>query len=125
MKIFLDDVRVPAHCLDYMKPRIGKLVDIYKEDWVIVRNFEEFQGAILEAHANGVDVTDISFDHDLADEHYYNDTKPDDYKEKTGEDCAKWFREYYDMHELDYPKCYVHSMNPVGAQNIVNALKAP
>lgn len=39
--------------------------------------------------------------------------------EKTGYDCAKWMIEYYclDM-KLPLPEIFVHSMNPVGCENI-------
>lgn len=45
------------------------------------------------------------------------------YFEKTGYECAKWLVEYCLDNDLDLPLCYVHSMNPVGKDNINNLLK--
>jgi len=79
----------------------------------------------------------ISFDHDLAEEHYtpeyfwndydeskkFQEWKSGNYKEHTGEICAKWLVQYCVINKLQLPKCYVHSANPVGADFILNALK--
>ena len=59
----------------------------------------------------------ISFDHDLADEHYLKQNSQE-FVEKIGYDCAKWLVEYCMDHYLDLPKFYCHSMNPVGKENI-------
>ncbi len=37
MKIFLDDIRHPTECINYMYHRIGALNPIYNEKWEIVR----------------------------------------------------------------------------------------
>lgn len=42
--------------------------------------------------------------------------------EKTGFDCAKFLVEYCMENNLKLPEFYVHSMNPVGKDNIVNYL---
>ena len=42
MKLFLDDVREPKDCFGYMFARIGRLQEIYLEEWVVVRNYEKF-----------------------------------------------------------------------------------
>ncbi len=128
MKIFLDDIRNPKDCLSYMHTRIGSLNPIYNEEWIIARNYPEFQELVAEY---APDITHVSFDHDLADEHYndlmnvedadYN-ALYDTFKERTGYDCAKFLLEYYkDTWEL--PIIFVHSMNPVGTQNILNVFK--
>lgn len=80
-KLFLDDVRPPP--------------DI---DWITVNSYKEFVNKITK---DGLPYF-VSFDHDLADEHYpWN--QPDQskptidysiYKEKTGYDCAKWLLQY-------------------------------
>lgn len=105
-KLFLDDMRKPP---DWT--------------WDVVRNYQQFVRFIT---LNGVpDI--ISFDHDLGQEHYevidwdgklhdhLNGQIPyDKFTEKTGYDCAKWLVEGNLL-----PKSYlVHSLNPVGAQNI-------
>jgi hypothetical protein len=44
-------------------------------------------------------------------------------KEKTWLDCAKYFKEFYDRNKLKYPIIFIHSMNPVCTQNIINLFK--
>ncbi len=131
VKIFLDDVREPEECSKYMHYRIGSLNPIYLEDWVVVKNFEEFKAVIIANHGS---VTHVSFDHDLADDHYeetevlkMNKTFGnieeyhkviDSFKEKTGYHCARWMKGYYQEKGIDLPMVFVHSMNPVGTKNI-------
>lgn len=119
MKIFLDDVRHPQECATYMHQRIGKLNPIYLEDWVIVRDYDAFTEVVEK---NAKQITHISFDHDLADIHYDPMTQKESfaYQEKTGEDCAKWVKAYFHHYKLPLPTLFVHSMNPVGTQNIIN-----
>lgn len=122
--LFLDDFRVPADCGKYMpNPAF-----YYKNEWVIVRNYDEFVNFITK---NGLPST-ISFDHDLADEHYSmdmyagNDVYDEnykDFKEKTGLDCAKWLVDLCMDKNLDLPDYIVHSMNPAGAKNIWSYLE--
>lgn len=122
MMIFLDDVRTPANCLSYMHKRIGPLNLLYFEDWQIVRNYNDFQNIIID---NIDKITHVSFDHDLADAHYDPDTWTESfvYQEKTGYDCALWMKEYYIVKEKDFPVMFVHSMNPVGTERIINLFK--
>lgn len=123
--LFLDDIRMPQQVYEYIKNNIYLSLE-----WIIVRNYEEFVQAITD------DFPDvISFDHDLADSHYTPEYLWMDYdkskewqeqqvhKEKTGYECAKWLVEYCLDNDLDLPLCYVHSMNPVGKDNINNLLK--
>lgn len=133
MKIFLDDVRDPIDCAKYMHKRIGKDNFIYLEkDWVIVKNYYEFMTTINQAMQDNVKITHISFDHDLADEHYDPSMMVSDedynalyetFEERTGYDCAKWLKEWYKEYNLELPIMYVHSMNPIGTQNIINVFK--
>jgi hypothetical protein len=74
----------------------------------------------------------ISFDHDLADEHYQNlfedknwmkedsdvELSYDSYTEKTGLECAKWLVDFCIENGKQLPTCWVHSANPVGKKNI-------
>ena len=46
------------------------------------------------------------------------------FKEKTGNDCAKWLSEYCVKNVVPLPDYYVHSMNPVGKENILSTLKS-
>lgn len=110
--LFLDDIRYPIEAYHYTKQDI-----FLRNDWHIVRNFEQFTNRILKKGLPEM----ISFDHDLADEHYIKDTNV--FVEKTGYDCAKWLVEYCMDNYLDLPKFYCHSMNPVGKQNIESLLK--
>ena len=119
-KLFLDDVRIPCHCVTYMHKRIGAMNPIYLErGWVICRNFHCFIETIKDLGLPSF----ISFDHDLAEEHY---AQPDDviggYKEKTGYDCAKWLVDYCFDNDLEIPDFACHSMNPVGVERIMNLL---
>ena len=116
--LFLDDVRMPKDALAYMK------LPIYGEvDWSIVRNYHAFT-AIIEG--KGIPEI-ISFDHDLADEHYdpqiMNDMSYGDvynlFSEKTGYHCAKWLIDYcIDNNEKVPSQIFIHSMNPAGSMNI-------
>jgi len=130
MKLFLDDIRNPSDCAKYMHKRIGALNPIYTEgNWYIVRNYDQFINAVIE---NIDKITHISFDHDLADDHYdvsmYH--KKEQYaahlaksKEKTGYDCATFTKYWYSQMNKPLPVMFVHSMNPVGTENIINVFK--
>lgn len=118
--LFLDDLRSPRQCYNYIKNEI-----YLRSDWDIVRNYDQFVNYILNVGIPKV----ISFDHDLADEHYDTLNETDftslqEYylfrdREMTGYDCAKWLKEYCDLHEYPLPKILCHSMNPVGKENIL------
>lgn len=115
MKLFLDDYRRPFDAYKYT------WYPIYLEkEWHIVRNYDEFCKFITD---NGLP-TAVSFDHDLSDIHYkienqHGEINYDEFVEKTGFHCAKWMIDYMlDNDIYDLPKCYVHSMNPVGSKNI-------
>lgn len=124
--LLLDDIRDCQMTFNITKNSIYLL-----NDWDIVRNYDEFINYILK---NGLPSV-ISFDHDLADEHYvpseywdnYDLSKEfqesQSYREKTGNDCAKWLLEYCYENNLKLPQCMVHSANPVGADNIRKTLK--
>jgi len=110
--LFLDDFRSlsDAHSYTYYPPYATK-------DWVIVRSYDEFVKYIEE---HGVPEM-VSFDHDLADEHYnfQSDIQYDDYQEKTGFHCARWLIYYcLDNDKKLPPVIMIHSMNKVGAENI-------
>ena len=88
-------------------------------NWITVRNFREFVHTILSF---GIPEF-ITFDHDLAVQHYghglNNDAIPyDTYSEFTGYDCAKWLVDFCHERSLKFPEYVVHSMNPVGSTNI-------
>jgi hypothetical protein len=119
MKLFLDDNRTPY---DVFKLTINPVYE--KNDWEIVKTHAEFVSYI---ETNGLpDI--ISFDHDLSFEHYLEENQSGtiDYNllnEKTGYHCAAWLIEYCTKNKLKLPQCLVHSMNPIGSENIKNILK--
>jgi len=127
MKLFLDDIRTPFDCIRYMKPDVRHVYE--DENWDVVRTYDDFVGYI--EHFGLPDV--ISFDHDLADEHYdsemyslsnsYNE-KYLTFKEKTGYECAKWLCEYCSKNNLPLPLYIIHSMNPIGKENILSVLES-
>jgi len=123
--LWLDDIRIPTEVLEGY------------EDWVIVKNYNEFVNYIIN---NGMpDI--ISMDHDLHDEHIndyaeqftkmgWQSPKYNEYIEKTGLDCAKFICDVYQTsvsmdapdspHSEKFPRCIVHSHNPVGCTNIIS-----
>lgn len=116
--LFLDDVRNPNSFLNDIRT------------WIVVRNYAEFVNTISERGLPKF----VSFDHDLAFEHYPLSegrealTMPveipyDKYKYKTGYDCARWIIEYCEKRKVNLPDYQVHSMNPVGKQNILRTLE--
>lgn len=123
--LFLDDFRNPMDCINYMRLRVDDSAMYSREKWIVVRNYEEFVNYITN---KGLPYL-ISFDHDLADEHYdpsmysgnYDDVAKN-FKEKTGMDCAKWLVDYCLDNEKQLPKFVVHSMNPAGTKNISSLL---
>ena len=99
-KLFLDDIRDVKMVYKNLK----------EEDFVIVRNFEDFKQVIIE---NGLPEL-ISFDNDLGlDE---NENIAED-----GYAAAKWlvYESGIDLRNL---KFNVHSANPVAAQQIQGLL---
>lgn len=117
--LWLDDFRNPFLNIEGRVPKENGIIE-----WVL--NYDEF---VLWIEKFGLpDI--ISFDHDLADEHYtpeeyWNDyeaskayQESQDYKEKTGMECAKWLVNYCIDNEKALPIFYVHSANTVGADNI-------
>lgn len=117
--LFLDDKRTPEDVVGYEGI-----------EWTIVKDGHEFENYI---NLHGVpDV--ISFDHDLADEHYdidwdefYSSKNPGvTYAEDTGLDCLKKLIRRLTMKEPNqetWPKCASHSLNPVGRLEINKLLE--
>lgn len=115
--LFLDDVRNPQDCIHYMHKRIGARNPIYmNETWYTARDYKSFL-TIIEQLGNP---KFISFDHDLADIHYDPITFKESfaYHEETGYDCAKWYLNYIQESGQQCAEIAVHSMNPVGTENI-------
>lgn len=97
--------------------------------WVIVRNYNEFVECISKY---GIPMM-VSFDHDLAEQHYqeyhranetdktinYNNTK-----EKTGYHAAQFLAEYCISNKLKLPEYFIHSMNYMGKLNIKSVMES-
>lgn len=120
-KLFLDDERHPTK-VTWVNLPLGP--------WTIARNYNDFITYIYKCGLPSF----VSFDHDLADEHYrpsmydkdkhYSNYYTDGtFKEKTGYDCAKWLCDYCAEHNLDFPEYAVHSMNPIGRENITKYIE--
>jgi hypothetical protein len=109
--LFLDDERMPSAAGKYMKNNI-----YYNLDWVIVRDYEQFVNYITIHGLPDI----VSFDHDLAAIHYDPSTWVQGfvYKEKTGMDCVKWLVDYCINTGNEFPIWYLHTMNPVGRENM-------
>jgi hypothetical protein len=109
--LFLDDIRFPIDVSLYITKQHKHI--FINERWVIVRNYKQFCDHIIK---NGIPYC-ISFDHDLADEHYNSNNKS--YVEKTGYECALFLKQYAIDNNLKLPeKIIVHSMNPIGRKLI-------
>ena len=110
--IFLDDIRVPTDVTWANIPA--------DQHYSLVRSYKEFVDLItLRREVPKF----VCYDHDLADTHYVhglnnNEIPYDSYKEKTGYDCAKWLVGYCFAKKIKHPPYVVHSMNPIGKQNI-------
>lgn len=129
MNLFLDDFRQPEDAFNYMISRIGEDAFLYNTlKWEVERDYEHFVRWIED---NGLPEI-VSFDHDLADEHYEvvcacgsSEDFPEEFIAKTGFDCAKYLVEYAKLHpEQKFPKVMVHSMNPYGSERIKNFIKS-
>jgi hypothetical protein len=125
--LFLDDIREPNECLTYLhEPRYGT------RKWVVVRSHAEFVQLVVDKWNDGQFPELVSFDHDLADEHYdptmyhgvdaYN-AKSVNFKEETGNETARWFVQFCIDQSIELPECLVHSMNPSGKERIKQTLK--
>ncbi len=120
--LWLDDLRNPYLNLEKKIPKEYGVIE-----WVL--NYEQFTKWIIKFGLPHI----ISFDHDLADEHYtpeyfwdnyiesrkYQEWKGKTYQEKTGLDCAKWLVIYCIDNNKQLPLFYCHSANPVGRDNIL------
>lgn len=122
--LFLDDAR---------QPKDVKWLELPPVAWVVVKSYKEFVETIQR---DGVPAC-VSFDHDLADEHYQeyaiaHDPKMisrgtiryDKLKEKTGYECAKYLAELCVYKKLPMPTFYIHTMNPIGAANIFSIMES-
>lgn len=122
--LFLDDARKPQDVVWVELPPLA---------WVIVKDYTEFVNTIK---SRGIPET-VSFDHDLAHEHYAEyhvahdermisrgTIRYDIFKEKTGYDCAKFLAELCVEQKTPIPVYFIHTLNPIGRQNIFSILES-
>jgi hypothetical protein len=114
-KLFLDDIRIPKDAIGLVPSNLNKFY--WEDDWAIVRDFQQFCNYLQKFGVPDF----VSFDHDLADEHY-GDFTADNWVEKTGYECAKWLVDYCVEMGVKLPDYQVHSANPVGKKNIESYL---
>ena len=115
--LFLDDLRIPTHVTWVNVPK--------DQHYSVVRNYQEFVDIIT---LRGLPKF-VCYDHDLNDVHYGHGLQGDDipydsYTEKTGYDVAKWLVDYCMKKGVKHPPYVVHSMNPVGKQNIISYVES-
>jgi hypothetical protein len=118
--LFLDDIRQISDARKYCV-----LPNINDEEWIIVRNYQEFVDLIT---LRGLPKF-VCYDHDLGSDQYghglNNDEIPyDSFKDKTGYDAAKWLINYCMERSIKHPPYVVHSMNPVGKRNIESYIES-
>jgi len=116
----LDDIRSMDDVRKYTK-----LPNIPNEQWTVVRSYSDFVEVVNKL---GLPMF-VSFDHDLGLSHYGHGLNGDDipydsYTEKTGYDAAKWLVDYCMKNGVKHPLYVVHSMNPVGKQNIISYVES-
>lgn len=123
-KLFLDDIRSPKDAIGLVPSNMNTFY--WENDWDVVRSHDEF---VAFVEKNGVP-NFVSFDHDLADEHYVEfmnlrDRNFEGYEpmEKTGYESAKWLVERCVELGVELPAYQVHSANQVGKQNIESYLE--
>jgi hypothetical protein len=90
--------------------------------WTIVKSYNEFIEIILKLGLPEY----ITFDMDLADEHYDKRTwlkENPNYKEKDGIECVKFLINFCLDKKLKFPKCQIHSMNPVKKERAANLIE--
>lgn len=115
-KLFLDDVRVPNDVATYIYPTSLRLLYELNE-WVVVRSYREFVEYIQLHGLPGI----VSFDHDLG--FLPQGSGSEGVSDESGYDCAKWLVTHCITNKLDLPDFLVHSMNPIGAKNIIAYLE--
>ena len=109
MRLYLYDIRTPVD-----------------DDWIVVRNYDEFVAQIKLRGLGNFEV--ISLDHDLGEGamvEYYTNVKNNymlDYnniEEKTGMDCCRYLVAESMNEKIPLPQIYIHSANPIGSANMM------
>jgi hypothetical protein len=111
--LFIDDICHP--CNAFPSTKDTKYLQL---KWIVVRSFKESVEVIEKSELPSL----VSFDHDLAFEHYDTLGETDsldeyylsDDREMTGYECAKWLCDYCYDNKIKFPQYLVHSFNQVG-----------
>lgn len=103
--LFLDDIREPGSVAWVKYPLELRMLEM-----VIARNYDEFVKTITERG----DPACISYDHDLDEVTMIGGKST----ERTGYDCVKWYVGLLEARRSQHPEFFIHSMNPVGGNNI-------
>ena len=101
--LWLDDERYPPECLSHPTPRIAP-------EWRIARNVADAKWMVERL---GIPIY-MSLDHDLGDRKF------------TGMDFVRWLCDHIMENNIRVPEGFsyrIHSMNPVGAENMERYLK--
>jgi hypothetical protein len=107
MWIFLDDERKDATVVHNKNRGLGQDFG-NSNNWVIVRNYSQFQ-EIIKSNFNQIDF--ISFDHDISS---YDKNG----NELTGKDAAQFLIDYCMDNGKKLPDWFIHSDNTGGNKNI-------
>ena len=108
--LFLDDIRMPDWVYWVTLPTIPT-------EWTIVRSYNAFCDVI---RSKGIPEF-VCYDHILEEnDHHYDGPITD---EKTGYDCARFLCEECRNEGVAHPSFLVHSMDPVGRENIIHYIK--
>ena len=118
--LFLDDERIPKGVFLY-KPE-----PVYTEQpWTIVRSYDSFVNKVTQKYTEGYFPCVVSFDHDLAREHYLHGalSRYEKFDETavnvpTGWHCLKWLLKFCETQDFVLPKILFHSMNKGGTVNM-------
>ena len=114
--LFLDDIRDPKNVTQALHN--GGWIEFPSHyAWDVVRSYNEFVAYIQK---NGLPQL-VAFDHDLS---YEDQNKTENFKEKTGYDCALFVINFCKVNGLEFPDYYVHSFNPIGRMNIINLIES-
>ena len=128
--LFLDDERIPYSS----DPNVQNAYSLTKDnvyttmEWIVVKNYQEFVDTI---NSKGLP-SFVSFDHDLGktayeewlkNTRYSGEINYDNIKEETGMDCVTFLIDYCMDHNCDFPHYRIHTMNPVGRENIGSKIR--
>jgi hypothetical protein len=128
--LFIDDERIPFS----EDPNVQNAYSFTKDnvyitmEWIVVKNYQEFVDVI---NSKGLP-SFVSFDHDLgktAYEEWFKNTRItgeidyDNIKEETGMDCVRYLINYCLDKNCDFPHYRIHTMNPIGRENIGSLIR--